>query len=256
INEVLDPIRRADSQDLWPLATALAVLREAQDLTRVAHVAELEDLRDAVDFGVAAGVIHEHRSAGTTSLRLTHPAALRVITAQTAPSTRRQLHNRVAQTAPSHEEYLLHLALASMGTDTQLAADLNEAAVSMERLGRWEDAARLRFGSAEVLPKTVTRDAELLSGIDALASAGRVTELLPWLGVGKSISPSARRDTVLANVAIHRGQAAQADDLLSRAADASGNDDVTAQIALRRTLDSLVRWDGPKTREWAARAMD
>src|SRR5699024_9184432 len=70
------------------------------------------------------------------------------------------------------------------------------------------------------------------------------------------ISPSARRDTVLANVAIHRGQAAQADDLLSRAADASGNDDVTAQIALRRTLDSLVRWDGPKTREWAARAMD
>lgn len=254
--EVLDPIRRADSPDLRSLSAALAVLRDPQDLTRVARVAQLEDLQRAVDLGVESGVLHEHLSAGSTTLRLSHPAAQRVISAETLPSVRRQLHHRAAESAASQEERLVHLASAAPGADAGLAQQLGEAAAAAERMGRWEDSARLRFGAAKVMPHSVERDAQLLSGMDALASAGRITDVLPWLEVGRSISASGVRDTVLANVAVHRGQAAQADDLLSRAAAAGpDNDEFNAQIALRRTLDSLVRWDGPKICEWADRAM-
>lgn len=256
-DEVLDPIRSAPSQNLWHLATALAVLQEAPDLTRLARVAGLDDLTDEVDLGVACGVLREHNSAGSTTVQLSHPAAVRAITAETMPSVRRLLHTRAAETATDDEERLVHRASASPGTDAALAHELSEAAAAVERLGRWDDAARLHFGSAKVLPQSVQRDAELLAGIDALASAGQVTDVLPWIDVGRSISPSVRRDTVLANVAMHRGQAAQVDDLLSRAtAVRSDDDDLNAQIALRRTLDSLVRWDGPKVCEWAARAME
>lgn len=257
VREVLDPIQRADSEDLRQVTAALAVLEEAQDLTRVARVAGLDDLREAVDLGVGCGVLREHNSTGSTTLRLTHPAAVRVINADTLPSARRLLHNRAADSAPEAEERLVHLASASPGTDAELAQTLSEAAAAVERQGRWEDAAQLHFGSAKVLPDSVDRDTELLAGIDALASAGQVTEVLPWLEVGKSISPSIRRDTVLANVAVHRGQAAQVDDLLTRAAAVgSDDDDLNAQIAMRRTLDSLLRWDGPKICQWAAEAMD
>lgn len=257
VREVLAPIQRADSHELRQVTAGLAILQEPQDLTRVARVAGLDDLREAVDLGVANGILQEHNSAGSTTLKLSHPAAERVITADTLPSVRRLLHTRAAESAPGAEDRLVHLASASPGTDAGLAQQLSEAAAGAERQGRWEDAARLHFGSAKVLPDSEDRDAELLSGIDALASAGQVSEVLPWLEVGKSISPSIRRDTVLANVAVHRGQAAQVDDLLTRAAaKGSDDDDLNAQIAMRRTLDSLLRWDGPKICQWTAEAME
>lgn len=256
VREVLDPIEATGSPEVHDVAVALAILRAPQDLSRVATVAGLEDPSNAVDRGVADGVFREHKSAGRLTLRLNHPAAPRVLIDSLVPSTRRLFHERAAASAPLEEESLVHLASAVLGTDEALSQRLSAAAVLAERSGRWDDASRLHFGAARALPISEDRDEALLAGIDALASAGRVTEVLPWVEISKSIPASSMRDTVLANIAVHQGQAAQAEDLLSRASAAPPDDDVlNAQIALRRTLDSLVRWDGPKVCEWAGRAM-
>lgn len=256
VREVLDPIEATGSAAVMTLASALAVLRDPPDLKRLARVAGLNDPAEAVDRGVAAGVFREHETAGRPTLRLCHPSAANVIIEAMAPSRRRKLYVRAAESATSEEERLILLAAAAAGSDPELADRLSESAVGAERFGRWNDAAQLHFGSARVRPFSARRDDELLAGIDALASAGRVAEVLPWIEIGKSIPPSALRDAVLANVAVHRGQAAQADDLLTRAeAVETDDDELTAQIALRRTLDSLVRWDGPKLCRWASRAM-
>lgn len=255
VREVLDPIEDAGSE-VMILASALAVLPEPPDLTRLGQVAGLSDPIRAVDLGVASGVFRERDTAGRPTLHLCHPAAPQVLLGAMTPSTRRDLFTRAAASAPTDEEGLVLLAQAASGADPDLADRLSEAAAAAERFGRWSDAAQLHFGSARVRPFSERRDNELLAGIDALASAGWVTDVLPWIEIGKSIPPSVLRDTVLANVAVHRGQAAQADDLLSRAEAADTSDgELIAQIALRRTLDSLVRWDGPKIRTWASRAM-
>ena len=256
VDEVMAPIEAADSADVHALAAALAILETPQEPSRVAEVADLSAPETAIDRGVAHGVFSEYSSAGRLTLRLCHAEAARVIRDGLAPSVRRRLHQRAADSAPREDERLVHSASAALGTDVELSDRLSASASIAEKFGRWADAAQLHFGAASVLPDSADRDSQLLSGIDALASAGKVTEVLPWLGIGKSIAPSTLRDTVLANVAIHRGQAAQADDLLTRAETMSTDDDeLTAQIALRRTLDSLVRWDGPRLCEWANRAM-
>ncbi|MGO1908556.1 LuxR C-terminal-related transcriptional regulator [Brevibacterium aurantiacum] len=256
IREVLDPIEATGSTEVSDVASALAILGGPQDLARIASVATLHDPGPAVDLGVAHGVFRERNSAGRLTLALSRTTSARVIVAAMAPSTRRIFHERAADSAYREDERLVHLAAAALGADGELARRLRDSAAVAERFGRWADAAELHFGAARVLAPSADRDDELLAGIDALASAGRVVEVLPWIDIGKNIAPSTLRDTVLANVAIHRGHAAQADDLLSRAAAAPTDDDgLTAQIALRRTLDSLVRWDGPKVREWANRAM-
>ena len=256
VREVLDPIDAAGSSQVSDVASALAILGGPQDFSRIASVAGLTEPGEAVDLGVAHGVFRERNSAGRLTLSLSRTSSARVIIAALAPSTRRMFHERAAESAYREDERLVHLAAAALGADDGLARRLSESAAVAERFGRWADAAQLHFGAARVLAPSAGRDDELLAGIDALASAGRVIEVLPWIDIGKNIAPSTLRDTVLANVAIHRGQAAQADDLLSRADAVTTDDDgLTAQIALRRTLDSLVRWDGPKVREWANRAM-
>lgn len=256
IREVLDPIDATGSTEVSDVASALAILDGPQDLHRIASVAGLPEPGGAVDLGVAHGVFREQTSAGRLTLGLNRQASTRVIIAAMAPSTRRLFHERAAESAYREDERLVHLASAAPGADDDLAHRLSESAAVAERFGRWADAAQLHLGAARVLTPSSTRDVELLAGIDALASAGRVIEVLPWIDIAKNIAPSTLRDTVLANVAIHRGQAAQADDLLSRADAVPTDDDgLTAQIALRRTLDSLVRWDGPKVRQWANRAM-
>lgn len=254
--EVLDPIRRTGSEGLWRLVAALAVLDGDTDLNRIGKVAGIEELSPAVDLGVASAVLQETRSAGLTVLQLSHPAASRVIRAQLMPSERRRLHERAAEHVEGVEAQLVHRAAAAQGEDPQLAHDLQQAAVAAEYFGRWKDSARMRMAASGVLPRSAHRDAELLRGVDALASAGDIAEALPWLGIAKSIAPSAERDVVLANVAIHRGKAAEADDLLQRASAAhSGDNELHAQIALRRALDALVRWDGAGLCRWADRAM-
>lgn len=256
IDEVLAPIEGTGATEVMMLASALAVLKEPQDLSRLGHVAGLSDPIHAVDLGVAADVFRAYDTAGRPTLRLSHPAARRVLMGSIAPSARRALHVRAAESAPGDEERLAHLAAAASGPDAELAEALSAAAVSAERVGRWSDAAQLHFGSARVRTQSPARDDELLEGIDALASAGRVTDVLPWIEIGKSIPSSPLRDAVLANVAVHRGHAAQADDLLTRAeAAGTADDELKAQIALRRTLDSLVRWDGPTLCRWASTAM-
>nr|WP_280712891.1 LuxR C-terminal-related transcriptional regulator [Brevibacterium marinum] len=256
VREVLDPIEATGSSEVSDAASALAILGGPQDLPRMASVAGLAEPSHAVDLGVTHGVFRERNSAGRLTLGLSRTASARVIIAAMTPSTRRLFHERAAESAYREDERLVHLSAAAAGADEGLAHRLSSSAAVAERFGRWADAAQLHFGAARVLPPSAGRDNELLAGIDALASAGRVTEVLPWIDIGKNIAPSTLRDTVLANVAIHRGHAAQADDLLTRADAVPTDDDgLAAQIALRRTLDSLVRWDGPKVREWANRAM-
>jgi len=258
VQEVLLPLRETDSPTLRNLVAALTVLGDTHDLERLGHVAATgDDTSRAVDLGLSCGVLTERNTAGLRVLGFSHPAAPRVVSDDMLPSTRRALHRRAADTAPEPEERLCHLAEAAQGPDLDLAAALNDAAEVAERRGRWEDSSRLKFSAVKVLPPSAERDRQLLSGIDALASAGHVTDLLPWLEAGKEVPFSQSRDAVLANVAIHRGKAAEADDLLSRA---SASDALTsesdAHVALRRTLDALSRWDGQQLCSWAARAMD
>lgn len=96
----------------------------------------------------------------------------------------------------------------------------------------------------------------MLNGVDALASAGRITTAAPWLPALEAMQPSPGRDVVLANVALHQGRAADAGHLLRYADQHASSSALQSVIALRLCLDKLCRWDAAGVLTWTARAAD
>lgn len=212
---------------------------------------------EAVDEGVRLGLLTEAGEVAHVPVRFRDPAIGRTLRQRMLPSRRRELHRAAAERCQDMSLRLWHLAKSTSGTDDRLAAELRTAAETASRAGRWKEVASLLFSAVDISRSGVEREGALVQGVDALASAGDIVGVMRWLPAVEQIPPSPARDLALANVALHRGRAYETQDLLARAEREVADDlPLRRQLALRRTLDSLLRWDGPALVSWADLAME
>lgn len=261
IDEVMAPIETCEHPDVRKLVCAMAVLETPPALDILQHIADTDDLMSAIDIAVEhgilrGGVFREAYNTDQAQLAFMHPMAANVLIHQMLPSQQRQYHLRAAEFTDNHGARLLHLAAASVTRDPVLGGKLIRFADRLSRNGRWALAARFRFAAARLFSSDTQRQEQVLNGVDALASAGRVTTAVPWLPSVESMPASPARDAVLANVALHQGQAADVDRLLDRAHANATHRDLQAMIALRRCLDMLCRWDTAGVITWANQAAE
>lgn len=261
VAEVMEPFRDCDSPDVWKLSCALAVLEHRPALQVLESIAGTDDVIFAIDAAVAQGVVQDGvlREAYNTDqwqLDFVHPMAAEVIVRQMLPSEHRGYHLRAAEWSESHGQRLFHRAAATLTRDAVLGGEIIRYAERLERTGRWDDAARFRFAAARLMSSHAQRQHEVLNGVDALASAGRITAAAPWLPALEAMHPSAGREVVLANVALHQGRAADAGHLLRQAGRGGSSDPVQSVVALRLCLDKLCRWDAAGVLAWTQRAVE
>lgn len=85
-------------------------------------------------------------------LRFTHPLLGSAASARQTPTSRRALHARLAEVAPTSEERARHLALASSAPNREIAATLEDAVRSARARGATFAAARLAEQSLRLTP--------------------------------------------------------------------------------------------------------
>lgn len=248
VAEVMEPLRDCGNPDVWKLSCALAVLEQRPGLQMLNQIANTDDLLLAIDAAVCAGVLQQGvlREAFNTDqmqLDFVHPMAATVIVRQMLPSEHRSYHERAAEFSDNHGQRLFHRAAATLTRDPVLGGEIVRFAERLGRTGRWDEAARFRFAAARLMDSYAQRQQEVLNGVDALASAGRITAAVPWLPTVEAMQPAPAREVVLANVALHQGHAADAGHLLKQADEGASQADLQSVIALRQCLDKLCRWD-------------
>lgn len=261
IDEVMIPIDTCEQPDVRKLVSAMAIVETPPALNILQQIADTDDLMTAIDVAVERGILQggvfrEAYNTDQAQLAFTHPMAANVLLHQMLPSQQRKYHLRAAQFTDNHGARLLHLAAASVVRDPVLGGKLIRFADRLGRNGRWALSARFSFAAARLFSSDGQRQEQVLNGVDALASAGRVTTAVPWLPTVEAMPSSPARDAVLANVALHQGQAADVDRLLDQAHAKATQEDLQAMIALRRCLDMLFRWNAEGVVTWASRAAE
>jgi len=240
---------------------ALAVLEEPSGLQVLNKIAGTEDLVAAIDTAVSIGVLRDGvlRQAYNTDqlqLQFAHPMAAQVITRQMLPSELRNYHLRAAEFLEDHGQRLLHRAAAALTRDPVLGGEMTRFAERLARTGRWNQSARFRLAAARLMSSPAQRRGEVLAGVDALASAGRITAAVPWLPTIEAMPPCSARESVLAHIALHQGRAADTDYLLTQAHQGADKEPLQARIALRHCLDRLCNWDAEGIVSWADKAVE
>lgn len=261
VSDIMEPLQACDHPDVWKLVCALAVLEHPPGLQILQDIAQTDDLISAIDTAVSIGVLQDGvltdaYNTDQLQLRFTHPMAAQVIVRHMLPSEHRHYHLRAAEYLENHGQRLLHRAAATLTRDPVLGGEIIRFAERLGRTGRWEQAARFRFAAARLMQSDAQRQTEVLEGVDALASAGRITAVVPWLPTLEAMTPSAARQSVLGHVALHQGRAADAGHLLEQAHHGTDQDDLQSMIALRRCLDKLCNWDGQGVTTWANTAAE
>ncbi len=261
ITEVMEPLRTCDQSDVWKLVCALAILEQPPGLHVLENIADTKDLISAIDTAVSIGILQDGvlRDGFNTDqlqLRFVHPMATQVIAQQMLPSEHRLYHLRAAEYIEDTGQRLLHRAAAALTRDDVLGGQIIRFAERLGRTGRWEQAARFRLAAARLMSSERQRQTEVLNGVDALASAGRISAAVPWLPTIEAMAPCAAREAVLGNVAVHQGRATDAGYMLQQARQGTTRSDLRSMIALRRCLDLLCNWDAPGVTEAADAAAE
>jgi DNA-binding CsgD family transcriptional regulator len=136
--------------------TTTNALRAAALLSRptveTAASRRIEMLRPAVD----GGVITVERS----EIRFTHPLIASTLVATTPDEERRRLHRRLADVVADLEERARHLALSVTAPDSEVAAVLEQAALSAASRGAAGAAAELAQQACQLTPPEAVADAQ------------------------------------------------------------------------------------------------
>jgi DNA-binding CsgD family transcriptional regulator len=205
---------------------AVAFLAEPTPAVLTAASA-LEPGEDALDRAVDAGVLELEGGR----VRFTHPLLAAAVVFGVGPQHRRQLHTRLAAVVVDPEERARHLALGTEGTDSGVAASLEEAAGHAALRGAPTVAAELAELAAERTPPEdrVARWRRLIEAGLRHATAGDLTRARALLEpLTNEVPPGPLRASVLLNLADFGWNDAEAAiDLAERALAEVGDDDAS-----------------------------
>jgi DNA-binding CsgD family transcriptional regulator len=132
------------------LVCAAAVAGVSCPIRLTAAMAGLTDGTTALDEVVASGLLEVRASAGDDELAFAHPLARAAVYESLSPAGRRRLHQAAAGLLPPPASFGHRVAAAAGGSDSELAAELADAAGRAEASGTPRQAARYLSWAARV----------------------------------------------------------------------------------------------------------
>jgi DNA-binding CsgD family transcriptional regulator len=262
-----DPLPVGESLERAFLTRARALSDAAQSALLVAAAADRTDFAtvvaaaggsDGIDEAEAAGLIRVH----TGSLEFRHPLVRSAVYWNAPAGARRAAHAALARSSPPDrpEQRAWHRAMATLGTDEQVAADLEVAAQAAGGRGGAAAEARLYARAARITPDPDRRWPRLLAGGRAAYRAGLhdlAAALLDEALAGSTDLPL-QADLLDARLFVARAQGALGewiDRCLAMAAELEPVDPRRSARLLFQAWDySYELWQLGRARELASRA--
>lgn len=232
---------------------AAAVLGQHAPISIISAVAGLANAANAVDEGVASGVMSDRGIA--LDLSFTHPLYRAAIYTDLSPTRRQMLHARAAEVVVGHAR-LVHRIAACAGADEELASELEGVALESAALGELGNSA-WAFEQAAVLSSGVEdRERRLLDAAVVQLNAADATAAARVLALCES--NGARRAALTGLLGVYTGMPYAEDRLLAAWED---HDPDSEREIGARAATSLANWmvlsgRADSALEWADHAVN
>jgi DNA-binding CsgD family transcriptional regulator len=221
----------------------LPVAALAQPTLALLRALEGEETIDAVDHGVAAGVIEVEGDR----VRFSHPLLASVVYSEASPLQRRDVHARLASVVGDLEERARHLALAADGPAEDIALALEGAAISARARGATGSAADLAEAAAahtpavegEAASRRLLLAAKYLDEVGLLPRAEQILEPLV-----AELEPGPLRARALAQIALAR----EARPAFNEEEVAQAGEDTELKVLMHRALQTSALLAGDLVR--------
>ncbi len=229
------------------------MLGHHSSVSTIASVAQLFDVREAMDAAVSVGLLSEGASA--SELTFAHPLYRAAIYADLSPTNRRILHARAAEFVTGRAG-LTHRVAASLGPDEALAREFEESARASADFGElgasaWalEQAASLSMDASDRERRLLDAAVIQLNAADTSAAA-RV--------LASCEAPSARHDALMGLLGVFSGLPSAEGRLLAawHAHDPDSEREIGARAATSLANWMVISGRPVQAIEWGGRAID
>ena len=250
--------RRLDrcSSDVVTLVEAAAVLGARAPLRSVVALGRVDDPLETLDEAIGSGLVRMEDRGRGPFLEFSHPL-MRVAIYDALPHARRSaLNTSAAQIVEDPSAALRHRVEAATAGDDELVGDLEAHAHAEMARGAWSSAVSSLIAAGRLAGRTADRERLVLEAIEALLYAGDGAAARR-LAEQARFADGARRDSVLAYLAMFAGDLSDAQRLLARAWERRvviADDRLSATIAQRSALLATSRLRGREAIEWVRRA--
>jgi len=240
------------------LVVAAAVLGIRCPLAIASRLGEVDDPLGALERAIAARLLEERPTTADLLVEFPHPLVRAAIYHDLGPARRAALHARAAQLVEGEANTIRHRVAAASGPDHELAAELAALAGRQVRMGGSIAAADSLLAAARLRETRVQRERLVLEAVEQLLLGGNPSEAAAFTDDLLSFADGARRDYVLARLAMTGGRHAEAERLLTRAwlgNDPAVDPDLAPAIAEQLALHGLAHANAAQAVTWARRAL-
>jgi DNA-binding CsgD family transcriptional regulator len=240
------------------LVVAAAVLGNRCRLDLASKLAGLDDPLAALEQAIGAHLLQEQTDAAERLVIFPHPLVRAAVYHDLGPARRAGLHTRAAQFVEGEADALRHRVAAASGPDPRLAAELTTLAGGQAKAGAWTAAADTFLAAARLSASQHEREPLVLKAIDNLLLGGATIEANAFTEQLGTFAESARRDYVLARLAMVAGRHTDAEQLLAHAwqhDELATAPRLAAAVAEQLALHGLLHARGEPAVTWARQAL-
>jgi DNA-binding CsgD family transcriptional regulator len=241
------------------LVEAAAVLGGTTSLATATALAEVDEPMSALEEATLVDLLRYRDVPGDRDVTFPHPLVQAAVYGQIDSLRRARLHARAAELVDDAGAALRHRVMAARTPDPQLAAELEAFGRREANAGAWASAASALVDASRLSPNRTLRESRLLQAVDAMVGAGDLAQAASFAREIMGFPAGAMRDAALGYLAVVRGRASEAENLLHRAwerVDLDTERDVAATIAQRLALHAVGRLNGAEVVRWARRAIE
>jgi DNA-binding CsgD family transcriptional regulator len=241
-----------------PLVVAAAVLGTRCPLALASRLAEIDDPLPALEQAIHAHLLEEQPTATELVVAFPHPLVRAAVYYDVGPARRAGLHARAARLVGSKTAAIRHRVAATSRPDPGLAADFVTLASRQAAAGTWTSAAHNLLTAARLSATQDERERLILRAIDHLVLGGNLIEATMYADEVVTFSEGARRDYVMARLAMITSHQADDEWLLPCAwqnGDLGTEPELAASIAQQLAFHGLLHADGEQAVTWARRAL-
>lgn len=248
----------ASGDELRRLVEAVAVLGSGCLLADAARLAGLADGLAALELATHDQLLALARRDGAAVVEFPQPLAAAAVYEWLGPARLAALHTSAAELVDDAAEALRHLACAAVGPDDELARRLDAFACQDDELRARPDAAAALIAASRLSVTRGEREQRLLRAVDWMLLGGDAARARGFAGEVAACAKSARRDSVIGQLAISDGRIGDAGVWLAEAwrqVDAASDPSLAATIAHRTAFYALVHLRDAEVALWARRAL-
>lgn len=240
------------------LVDAVAVLGARVPLPQAAALGEVSDPLAAAEEAGSCELLETSAVRAPWVLGFTHPLVRSAVLDALGPARRSALHAAAAALVSDEAAALHHRTAAAPAPDADLAHDLGAFAEREARRQAWPGAIARMLDAARLTPDPAEGRRRLLRAVDWMLRSGDAARAAGFDDEVRALPADPLRDGVLGSLAMARGEAVAADELLTAAWSRCGPDtdpEVAAMIALQNGVHRYGRLDAAASIDWCRHAL-